>query len=198
MRLRRILTALALAICLAPISGLADGIFNFSIPTRSLLGATPIVSSVKASGGTSHGNATVSITDGLLDVTSSNPGWLRWNSGGSLEITGTSSIHSLILSGDLLDGSFTGLSFPRMGEVSLNDFSGTINPALAAYYGLSGTAVSADVHLGLRHIDLAIHVGDPVVAAAEGGGLGATMILLLAAVLCFAAGVRWKLIRQAY
>lgn len=198
MRLKQIVMALAIVALAAPIAAFGDGIFDFSIPTSSLLGSTPTVSSVKASGGTSHGNETVSIHDGLLDVTSSHPGWLRWNSGGALEITGTSPIHSLSLSGDLLDGSFTGLSFPHLGEVALDGFSGTINPALAAYYGLSGTAVSADISLGLRNIVLAVHVGDTAVAAVEGGGLGTTAILLLAAALCFAAGVRWKLIQQAY
>lgn len=196
MRLRGILTALALAICLTPLSGLADGIFSFSIPTSSVMGGTPDVSSVKGSGGSSHGGVALAIASGALDVTSSGHGWLNWNSGGTLEVSGT--IGSLTLNGDLLQGSFTGLAFPQLGEVSLEGFSGTLNPALAGYYGLSNSAVDADVYLGLRNIVLAVRAGNSSVAAVEGGGLGTTAILLLAAALCFAAGVRWKLIQQAY
>lgn len=197
MRLKRIVIALVLVAFLAPISALANGIFDFTIPTTSLLG-TPRISSVKGSGGTANSGVTLPVTNGFLDVTSSRSGWLNWTSGGTLEITGTGTIGSLSVNGDLLQGNFGGLAFPNLGEVSLLGFSGTINPVLAAYYGLSSSAVDANIFLGLRNVVFEVGARNGVVSTPEEGGIGATAMILLAAAFCFAVGVRLKIIRHAY
>lgn len=196
MRLKRMMVVLALVAFLAPISALANGIFDFTIPTISLLG-TPQISSVKGSGGAAHSGVTLPVTNGFLDVTGSG-GWLNWTSGGTLEVTGTGTIGSLSVSGDLLEGSFGGLAFPHLGQVSLVGFSGTINPVLATYYGLSSSAVNANIYVGLRNVIFEVGVQNGAVSTPEMGGIGATAMILLAALFCFAVGVRLKIIRHAY
>ncbi|MGH9395388.1 MAG: hypothetical protein ACRD18_00875 [Terriglobia bacterium] len=197
MRFNRLLLTAFMVVFLLPISALADGILDFNIPVNPLLANFLQITSVEGQGGTANSGVTLPVTNGSLDLMSG--GW-SWSSGGTLVITATGTIGPLNLTGTLLQGSFTGVtpSFQHGGlELTLDGFSAAINTSLAGYYGLSSSAINGNVYIS-GDGSSAILAVDPVVAATEGGGVPATLIVLLAAALCFAVSVRLKIISPAF
>ncbi|MGH9356640.1 MAG: hypothetical protein ACRD10_10970 [Terriglobia bacterium] len=213
-----VLTAL-LAVFLAPMSTFANGTIDFVVPwanggtlsysggTSPLMGQNIQVADIFGYGGTQNNFDAVRITDGLLDFSSgSSSGRWSWGSGGSLDVTG--SIGSI--SGTLLHGTFSDVYLRRTSlgwlELSLGSFSGSISSGLSAFYGFPTGSVDGslrmlafnDVPAGQAFNDAPVLVGAvQTVDAAEGGGLAATLCLLLTAGLCLTLGVRLKVLKLA-
>ncbi|MGH9403403.1 MAG: hypothetical protein ACRD2P_14985 [Terriglobia bacterium] len=184
-----------LVIFLVPMAAFSDGTLDFNLQNFNLLSTSAQITSVEGFGGSVNSGVTLPVSSGFLDLTISG-GPLGWLSGGSLEITGSGTIGSLGLSGaQLLAATFTGVAPSGLLGFTLTGFSATINQTLAGYYGLSNTASQGDFYLSLSSATLAV---DPPTAAAESGGIAVTLLVLMGAALCFAAGVRLKMIKFAF
>lgn len=195
MRFKQVTLIAMLVIFLVPMAAFSDGILDFTLQNFNLLSSSAQITSVEGAGGSANSGVILPVSSGLLELTISG-GALGWLSGGSLMITGTGTIGSLGLSGaQLLDATFTGVTSSGGSGFTLTGFSATINQSLAGYYGLSDTASQGDFYLNWSSATLA--VGSPV-AAAESGGIAITLLVLMGAALCFAAGMRLRMIKFAF
>jgi hypothetical protein len=192
MRFKPSLLLVGVVICFTPLYGLCNGILDFGIPLFKP-GKTLIVSSVTGFGGASNSGLTLPITSGSLSLTGAN-----WPSGGTVDLTVSGTIGPLNLAGQtLLRGSFAGASISG-GGVSLDGFSGSINPVLTGYYGVGDSAAGGSVYLQGWSAVLAVdpNAGAPVATPEAGGLLPNAVVVLLGALLLLAAA-RTKIIRPA-
>jgi|GEM_PF-1621704 hypothetical protein len=154
MNLRRFFL-ISMALCmLIPVTAVADGLIDFTIPTstagslsysggsNSLIGSGITVSGVLGVLSPSRSGVGESITNGSLNFMSGpSVGSWKWGAGGTISVMGEIPSLGLANNSVLLSGTFTSASLsplsPTLAKIVLAGFSGVENPNLLSFYGYS-------------------------------------------------------------
>jgi hypothetical protein len=200
------------------------GTYSWAGGSSALIGTNLAMQYVLGNGTQSNNGQSLSITDGLMNFTSGayngtvGSTW-SWGPGGTFSVTGciagvtTTSACTGSNNVTLLSDDFESISIVGIGgsdyDIEFGQIEGTVNSAMAQYFGLSSTTFSMSNFItvsdstaspgtaftGNNLGGMIDAVADPPVAAAENWGFSDSLALFAAALLAFGVLTRLGVLR---